>query len=182
MIVLNQRIIRNGLAKIGEHLQVHGDVEILLVGGAAGTLTGELPAAWTTADVDVIHFHLPEDRDAVLAAAGLATRELSLPPSWLSEDVGLYEWTLPEGWRDRRIEVGVYGRLRVYAASRIDLIAMKFIAHRERDLEHLAQMRVTAAELSFVRCYLDALNKEHSDQTGRIEMARAYVEGWKVGP
>ena len=105
---------------------------------------------------------------------------LSLPPSWVSEDVGLYAWTLPGGWEKRRVAVAPFGQLHVYAAGRPDLIAMKFIAHRERDLEHLAQMRVTAAELDFVRGYLDSLATEHPEQAGRIEMARRYVDDWEV--
>jgi Nucleotidyltransferase of unknown function (DUF6036) len=103
-------------------------------------------------------------------------------PSWLSEDVGLYAWTLPQGWENRRRKIGVYGRLKVYAVSRFDLIAMKFIAHRERDLEHLAKMNVTSDELDSVRKYLDELAEQYPDQAGRIEMARQYVNGWEVQP
>ncbi|MCY2952409.1 MAG: DUF6036 family nucleotidyltransferase [Planctomycetota bacterium] len=180
MAVLNDSTIRTALAKLGERLRLDRDVEILLVGGAAGVLIGQLPAAWTTADVDVIHCRLPQDRDAVMAAAEEVGRELSLPPSWLSEDVGLYAWTLPEGWEYRRVHVLAQNHLRVYAASRLDLIAMKFVAHRERDLEHLFQMRVRTDELSFVRDYLDALVIRHPNESGRIEMARQYVDGWEV--
>ena len=60
------------------------------------------------------------------------------------------------------------------------MIAMKFIAHRERDREHLMQMNVTSHELNSVRKYLDELSKQHPDQLGRIEMARQYVNGWEV--
>ncbi|MGE5610568.1 MAG: DUF6036 family nucleotidyltransferase [Bacillota bacterium] len=182
MAVLNDTTIRTALAKLGEHLRVDRDVEILLVGGAAGVLINELPPAWTTADVDIIHCRLPQDREAVLAAAVEAGKELALPPSWISEDVGLYAWTLPEGWESRRVLIGTYGRLRVYAASRLDLIAMKIIAHRERDLEHLVQMKVKPEELGFVRRYLDALVQQRGDEMGRIEMARQYVDGWEEQP
>src|SRR5205085_4507326 len=129
---------------VGMRLRLVRDVEILIVGGAAGVLTGELPAAWTTADVDVIHYRLPQDREDVLIAAADAGRELSLPANWLSEDAGLYAWTLPDGWETRRVRIDAFGRLHVHAASRLDLIAMKFTAHRERDLEHLVRMDVDA--------------------------------------
>ncbi len=178
MAILNDGGIRLALASLGKRLRLDRDVEILLVGGAAGVLIGELPAGWTTADVDVIHSPLPQDRDDVLRAD--AGRELSLPPSWLSEDVGLYEWTLPEGWGMRRVQIGVFGPLRAYAASRLDLIAMKFIAHRERDLEHLVQFRVRPEELQFVQGYLDSLALSHPGEIGRIEMARQYVNGWET--
>jgi hypothetical protein len=178
--MLNHDTIRAALAVVGERLRVGREVEILIVGGAAGVLTGVLPSWWNTSDVDVIHFRLAQDRDAVLTAAEEAAQALSLPPSWVSEDVGLFAWTLPEGWEHRRVWVGTFDQLRVFAAGRLDLIAMKFIAHRERDLEHLAQMNVSPAELEFVRSYLEGVAVEHPDQTGRIEMARRYLEEWEV--
>jgi hypothetical protein len=117
MVNLDARTIRHALELLGERLNLNRDVEIVLVGGAAGVLTGELPGAWTTADVDLIRCWRSEARDAVLAAAGEVGRELSLPPSWLSEDVGLYAWTLPKGWEHRRVMVAAHRRLRVYAAG-----------------------------------------------------------------
>jgi hypothetical protein len=157
MSMLDEMTIRQALAMLGERLPLARDVELLIVGGAAGVPSGELPRSWTTADVDLIHCTLPGDRDLVLAGSADVARELSLPGSWLSEDVGLYAWTLPDNWESRRVLVGTFGRLRVYAAGRLDLIAMKLIAHRERDLEYLARMRVKAEEREFVLRYLDSL-------------------------
>ena len=178
--MLDDNTIRAALAAMGERLRLNRDVEILIVGGAAGVLTGVLPAAWTTADVDVLHVHLPQDREAVFSAAVDACRTLSLPPSWMSEDVRLYAWTLPEDWQSRRVRVGVYGRLHVYAVSRRDLAAMKFCAHRAADLEHLAQLHLTAADLRFVRTYLAALSDRYPEYAGQIAMARQYVEEWEA--
>lgn len=182
MTPLDDTTIRTALAALGRRLRLERDVEIVLVGGAAGVLTGLLPPAWTTADVDVIHCKLPEDREAIFAAAAEVAQELSLPPSWLSEDVGLFAWTLPDDWEKRRVQVGSFGRLRVYAAGRRDLIAMKFLAHREGDLEHLARMNVVAADLEFVREYLDGLRHRVPGEAGRIAMARSYVDAWEVSP
>ena len=185
MSALDQATIRSALAATGRHLRLDRDVEILLVGGAAGVLTGLLPAAWTTADVDTIHCHLARDRDAVLDAAADAGRELALPPAWLNDWSGLYVWTLPPGWQSRRVLVGTFGRLHVFAVGRQDLIALKFIAHRERDLEHLRLLIVTPAERDAVRTYLDQLARDnpaarHPDRAGRIELARAYVDAWEA--
>jgi hypothetical protein len=69
MVVLDDHTIKAALARMGQWLRLERDVEILVAGGAAGLLIGELPPAWTTADVDVIHCHLPQDREAVLVAA-----------------------------------------------------------------------------------------------------------------
>ena len=178
MGVLDTKAVRSALAQTGARLRLSRDVEILIVGGAAGMLTGELPATWTTADVDVIRCHLPQDRDAVLDAAAQAGRILRMPPSWLSEDVALYAWALPKDWERRRIRVGQFGRLRVYAIGRQDLIAMKFLAHRARDLEHLVQMEVTPSELRTMQIFLDELSSAHPEEAARIAMARQYVAAW----
>jgi hypothetical protein len=57
---------------------------------------------------------------------------------------------------------------------------MKFMAHRERDLEHLVQMKVNAGELEFVRRYLDRLARRCKDELARIQMARQYVAAWNI--
>lgn len=179
-MALGDGVIRAALARLAEVLRVERDVEILIVGGAAGILTKELPPLWTTSDVDMIDCQLPEDREAVLTASEQVARELSLPPSWMSEDVGLYAWTLPFDWKARRRPVCQHRKLHVYAVARVDLIAMKFLAHRAVDLEHLDQLLVKADELKFVVDHLKRLEAEHPEEIARIEMARAYVKEWKV--
>lgn len=179
MRALDNDTIRSAFAAAGRRLKLDHDVEILIVGGAAGVLAGLLPATWTTSDVDAMHCHLPTDRDAVLDAAAEVGKDLSLPADWLNDWGGLFFWTLPEDWKSRRIFVGQFGRLHVYAAGRQDLIAMKFIAHRERDLEHLEFLHVTAADVQDVRSYLDRLASAHPEQASRIDMARVYADNWE---
>jgi len=186
MTGLDNKTILTALAALGEALKTSRSIEILIVGGAAGVLINALPAAWTTADVDAIHFQLPQDRDAVLDTAAAIARELSLPADWLNDWSGLYAWTLPIDWESRRVHIGTYGRLEVFAASRFDLIAMKFIAHRPGDLEHLERMSITAGDLEFVRTYLDSMAKlypagRYPVEFGKIEMARQYVNSWEGG-
>jgi uncharacterized nucleotidyltransferase DUF6036 len=181
---LDDSAIRRGLAALGARLGLGHAVEILIVGGAAGILTRELPAAMTTMDADAMCFHPAKDRDSVLEAAAVVSQELSLPSDWLNEWSGLYAWTLPEGWKSRRVRVGAYGRLMVYAVGRLDLIAMKFIAHRERDRDHLAYLNVTPGDLNFVRAYLDSLSHKYPRsrfpaESGKIDLARRYVDAWK---
>lgn len=183
MSVLNNNTILSGFEALGQRLKLGRDVEILVVGGAAGVLTELLPDSWTTADVDAFHCHLPQDREAVMAAAEEACRELSLPADWLNDWGGKYAWTLPDNWKSRRVLVGQFGRLRVYAVSRLDLIAMKFIAHRTEDLEHLALLCVTEDDKKFVRSYLDWLEGQYPagmfpEEAGKTAMARQYLENW----
>jgi hypothetical protein len=185
MKVLNDGTIRNALAKLGERLRLERDVEILIVGGAAGILTGQLSSALTTEDVDAIHFQLAQDREAVLDAGEEVGKELKLPADWLNDWGGKYEWTLPDNWRCRRIEVGIFDRLRVYAVGRIDLISMKFIGHREHDLEHLRDMKVKSDEKVLVGQYLDVLAERYPagrypEEFGKTQMARLYLNNWEA--
>lgn len=178
--LLGDKRIREALRSLGTALRVTGSVEITIVGGAAGLLSHQLPAAYTTGDVDTLHFRPPAEVEEVLRAAAEVARKLSLPANWLNTDVGLFADTLPDGWEQRRVEIGRFGSLQVYVIGRLDLIAMKFIAHRPVDREHLDLLNVTKEELQFVREYLNSLMGRVD--VGRIEMARAYVEAWDVRP
>ncbi len=172
--------IRAALRLLGRRLRVRQPVKLLVVGGAAGLLIGQLPPVVTTGDVDALNFRPPAEVEEVLRAAAEVGRELSLPANWLNTEVCLFASTLPDDWEGRRIEIGVFGHLRVWAISRLDLIAMKFVAHRPADREHLKLMHVTAEELAFVRRYLDAMVGRVD--SGRIDLARAYVDSWEVSP
>jgi hypothetical protein len=103
---------------------------------------------------------------------------LELPANWLNSEAGLYAHDLPPRWRLRRVLVGEFGKLRVWALGRRDLIATKFYAHRPVDRLHLASMKVTARELAFVRSYLKERAK---DNAAKAAMALLYVDGWEVG-
>jgi hypothetical protein len=78
--------VDEALAALGCHFQWHCDVEILLVGGAAGMVTGVLPPERTTVDCDVILYSPEQAWIAVEAAAdevaeGTSTHEGSIVPS-----------------------------------------------------------------------------------------------------
>lgn len=177
---LDSETIRFALRRLGERLGTGGPIEILIVGGAAALLTGQLPGSVTTGDVDVMQVRPPDDAE-LLEAAGKLGRELGLPPYWLNrDDVGLYRSSLADGWESRRVPVGTFGRLRVDAVARIDLIAMKFMAHRPTDREHLKELNVTADELEFVDRYLDRMAAEGREDAGKIDMARAYVRDYRA--
>ena len=57
---------------------------------------------------------------------------------------------------------------------------MKFMAHRPTDREHLKGLNVTAEELEFVARYLDRMAAEGREDTGKIDMARAYVDDYQA--
>ena len=141
------------LTRLGEVLRWPEPIELLLVGGAAGLMTGLLPAERTTADCDVMRY-LPQDAVAALELASrTVAEELGLNPRWLNADVE-HVGVLPDGWAGRRQRVGQFGELYVYAVGREDLIAMKFYAGRDQDLDDLDALVVTERDATFVRCYL----------------------------
>ncbi len=154
---MNTTGVERALARPGEVFEYHREVEILIVGGAAGLLTGVLSPSRTTTDCDVMAYSPPNAATAVELAAEAVAEEIGLAPHWLNSDVQIRGDSLPVGWERRRVWVGEFGRLRVWAVSRLDLIAMKVLAGRDQDVEDLSVMRVRADETEFVRTYLDSL-------------------------
>lgn len=155
---LTNSAIEAAFRRLGELVAYHREIEILLVGGAAGMVTGVLPAGRTTTDCDVM-VYLPEEAlAAVETAAGQVAAEMGLASHWLNSDVQLRRDALPDGWHSRRIFVGMYGQVGVYAISRPDLIAMKVLAGRPQDLEDLAAMKPRQDELDLVDTYLSGLH------------------------
>ena len=133
-----------------------GDIEILLVGGVAAILTGQLSAERVTQDCDIMFFSPKEAQGPVLNAASEVAKIRSLPKNWLNcQAMGLN--VLPDGWLSRREHICKYGQLSIYAASRLDLLCMKFYANRPQDREDIMEMKPTSDEMGYVRRYLDML-------------------------
>lgn len=161
---MNTSTVEKALRRVGELLDYHTGVDLLLVGGAAGMVTGVLSPLRTTADCDVMVYTPEEAMVAVELAAAKVAEEMDLPANWLNSDVQLRLDTLPDGWEARRVWVDTFGKLRVFAASRLDLIAMKVVAGRAQDLDDLRDMKVRRDEVGFVRQYLDALSEKGTKQ------------------
>jgi hypothetical protein len=176
---MDENVIRESLAALGRHLSPGPIVELTIVGGSAGVLTGELPGTVTTGDVDVMTLLPPTDLDRVQDAAADVTKELRLPANWLNTDAGLYREGLPPGWEFRRIDVGHFDSLHVWSIGRLDLIVMKFYAHRPHDLEHLTLLNVTDDEKQKAKILLDQLESQSVVDEGKIQMARNVIEHWK---
>ena len=133
-----------------------GDVEILLVGGAAAMLTGQLRSERVTQDCDVMHFSPEQAQQALFDAANNVARSKGLPDGWLSAKVMQLN-ILPDGWVSRREFIRKYGQVSIYAAGRVDLLCMKFYANRAQDRADIDDMKPTSDEINFVRRYLNML-------------------------
>lgn len=176
---MNTSIVEAALLRLGNELGDQQDIEILLVGGAAAMITGLLPPSRTTIDCDVM-VYLPSDMMArVERVAEKIAGDLDLAPNWLNSDVQIRLDALPEGWNQRKILVGIYTRLRVSAASRPDLIAMKVLAGRDQDIEDLQAMRVRRDDVDFVNTYLDKL-AEKGTSLEQIKQARELLSALEI--
>lgn len=154
--------IAAALAALGDRLPpALGEVELLLVGGAAGLLTGLLEPERTTVDCDVILYHPADARVTLEAVAEALTAEHDLPPGWLNAGAAAWVEALPPDWTTRRVLAGRFGSLSVYAIGRLDLLAMKLIAGREQDVDDLLAMKITADEATWLRGYLDSWPHDH---------------------
>ena len=175
-MLLDKTRILEVLKMTGELLVWDGCVEILLVGGAAGVLTGVLDPKRTTADCDVMNLTPSEASGAIFQAVKEVSERLGLPEDWFNDkvcEVGV----LPYGWRSRRHRVAVFDRLVVYAIARKDLLCMKFYSLRPQDREDIAAMGMNKDEVQFVKYYLSTLkfqNRQFVD-LDRIQAAEKYL-------
>ena len=176
---MNTSTVESALRRLGAVLGDGPEIEILLVGGAAGMITGLLPPTRVTTDCDVMAYLPPDTMATVELAAAQVAGELGLATNWLNSDVQIRVDALPSGWEQRKISAGRYGRLRVSAVSRPDLIAMKVLAGRDQDIEDLQAMRVRSDDVAFIENYLNTLASKGT-QRGQIYEARELLASLEV--
>lgn len=131
-------------------------IEILLVGGTAGMLIGQLPPHRITQDCDIMHCSPIESQRAVLLATEKVAFEKGLPKNWLNTQAMSMN-ILPDGRHSRRVHIKQFEKLSVYAVSRRDLLAMKFYANRPQDRQDILEMHPNPKEIDCVRKYLNML-------------------------
>lgn len=113
------------------------------------------------------------------SAAETVAHEMGLPERWFNSDVQMRPDTLPDGYMRRRVFIGVYGMIRVFAVSRPDLIAMKVIAGRPQDLADLETLRVRSDEVEFVRDCIEGLHAKGTTP-GQIQDAKEVLDSLQV--
>ncbi len=147
---LNSSQLRRALSALAALLPQDTPAEMILIGGGAGMLSGLLPDGRQTVDVDVMDVTPAEIFDLCCYHAPRIAEECGISPSWFDATPHTIRHTMLDGWRERTVLVGEFGSLRVRAIARIDLISLKLIAGRERDLNDLGALQVTAEEARFV--------------------------------
>jgi len=171
--------ILSHLRRLGEIFEYPEDVELLLIGGAAGILTKQLDSTRVTSDCDVIRFTPRQAEPDVLQAARILAEESGLPEDWLNSKAKLLD-ILPDGWHTRKVHIESLGKLHIYALSRRDFLATKFYAGSPRDVQDISDIRPTAKELAFVRNYLNML-RVPTRQANLDQLARSVklLDAWE---
>lgn len=130
---------------------------MILIGGGAGMLSGLLAGDRQTVDIDVMDVTPPEIFDLCCYHAPSIAEECGISPRWFDATPHTIRHTMLDGWRERTVPVGQFGPLAVRAIARIDLISLKAIASRNRDLIDLESLQVTRTEIEFILERLPAL-------------------------
>jgi hypothetical protein len=144
--LLNSEQLRRALEALAALLPPATPATMTLIGGGGGVLAGLLPAQRHTVDIDVIDVDPPEVFDLCCHHAPRVADACGLSPGWLDATAHTMRHMMLAEWRERTIPVGEFGPLKVQAIGRIDLISLKLIAGRQRDLEDLAALRMTTDE------------------------------------
>ncbi len=161
-------------AALGASLSSPG--EITLAGGSALALTGVLVRA--TEDGDVV---ASEPRlDQMAEAIEIVASTFGLPAKWLNDSVQQFANILPADYPLRRVSIGTFGHLTVFALGRLDLILMKVIALRGQDQEDLKALRPTGEEWEWATAHFVRLAMIGYEK--KVVRARHFIAGRPVKP
>lgn len=164
--------INLALQRLAESLEFDQKVELLLVGAAAGILTGALPRQRVTLDCDVMLYVPQNALGAVEHAAEAIATELGLPATWLNSDVQIRGDTLPDDWQARSVLILDTPRMKILAVHRQDLLAMKVLAGRPKDIEDIRCMKPSMFDWGFVRKYIANLPSKGTPEDQIVEASR----------
>ena len=176
----DKQAMTRALRLTGSKLDWPSAVEIVIAGGAAGMLLGIWSSDRVTEDCDIVEISPPtQPRRAVMQAAREAAVEIGLSPDWLNDDFMTFGTldTLPDGWRQRCVKIGTFGKLEVTSVGRQDLLAMKLYAGRSQDIQDVhAQIELlTTEDIAFMRAYLHSLKQPWRKHIKPDQLHRAFL-------
>lgn len=144
------------------NLETEEDVDLLVCGGMALIITGEVRRR-RTRDIDCIGFvekersgelaiRMAQESDFFIEAKRRVAALFSLPDEWLNFDAGaLAPFSPPEGILERAEVIRLGERLTVRVCSRRDMVTLKMLGAasgegREKDLDDLTEMQISESE------------------------------------
>lgn len=107
---------------------------LLIGGGAAMLLAHAIPLS--THDVDGLPLETALSPAEVGELIRAVAEELHISPHWYNDYFNTFTWALPPDFRDRLVTVFTGRHLLVRALGAIDLLIMKCMAGREKDIGH----------------------------------------------
>ena len=176
---LHPEQLRRALSALAALLPQDKPAEMILIGGGAGMPSGLLPEGRQTVDVDVMDVTPAEMFDLCCYHAPRIAEECGISPRWFDATPHAIRHTMLDGWLEPTVPVGRFGPLEVRAIARIDLISLKLIAGRERDLNDLDALCVTADEARIVIESLPQIltrGAKPDSVDAAIALARAYLK------
>lgn len=108
--------------------------QLLIGGGAAMALAYKLPLV--TADIDGLVFRSAITMDELVPLVKKVATELNIPKDWLNSHFNTFLFALPLDYFQRLVTVYSGKHLTAYAFGREDMVILKCMAGRDKDLPH----------------------------------------------
>jgi hypothetical protein len=154
---LSKKIILNVLKEL-DHI-VPEKVN-LLIGGGAALICQDIPIT-ATKDIDAIPFKSRLNINDLSPYILKISEKFNLPKDLINDYFYTFSYSLPDDYGNRLIEIYKGKKIAAYAISCIDLLIMKFMAHRDKDREHIVTIiKLTKPDLSFVEKHLIMLDEK----------------------
>jgi predicted nucleotidyltransferase len=131
---------------------------LLVGGGAAMLLAYGIPLS--THDVDGLPFETNLSPAQVEKLVREVASELGLSPHWYNDYFNTFTFTLPADFRERLVDVFQGTFLTVRALGAEDLLLMKCMAGREKDVGHARALLRRGADWKRVEARLESLSEK----------------------
>jgi hypothetical protein len=142
----------------------------LLIGGGAAMLLAHSVPLSTHEVVDGLPFETKLSPAEVERLVRAVATELKISPHWYNDYFNTFTFALPADFRERLIEVFKGKRLTVKALGAEDLLLMKCMAGREKDIGHARALIRKDADWHVVERQLEKLAEK--DLSGAREALR----------
>ncbi len=129
--------------------------QLLIGGGAAMALAYNLPLA--TADVDGLVFRSEITQSELTPLVHKVADELHLPKDWLNSHFNTFLYALPQDYSNRITSVYDGKNLKAFALGREDMVILKCMAGRDKDLPHAKALMKQSVDRKIVEKQIQVL-------------------------